>query len=70
MLANILLDEVDLSVWLKVTIDIEFSDLITTMTCDTIVPDVQVVKDHFSFVAILHVNTSPSLVDTGHLELV
>ena len=39
-------------------------------TSNTAVPNVQVVKDHFGFVAILHVNTSPSLVTTGHLKFI
>jgi hypothetical protein len=68
VLTNVLLDEVDLAVRVKISVDFEFSDFVTTTTLNLIVPNIHVVKDHFDFIAVLHVDTSPSLVGTSHLE--
>jgi hypothetical protein len=68
MLADVLLDKVDLAIGFEVTIDSEFPDVVTSATFNAVVPDIHVVKDHFGLVAVLHVNASPSLVDTSHFE--
>ena len=70
MLTDVLLDKVDLTIGLEVTIDCELPDLVTTATFDAVVPDIHVVEDHLSLVAVLHVNASPPLVDTSHFETI
>ena len=70
MLADVLLDKVDLTIGFEVTIDCELADFVTTATFDAVVPDIHVVEDHLSLVAVLHVNTSPPLVDTSHFETI
>ena len=68
MLADVLLDKVDLTVGFEVPIDSELSDCITSATFDAVVPDIHVIEVHFGLVAVLHVNASPSLVNTSHFE--
>ena len=68
MLADVLLDKVYLSIGFEVTIDSELSDFVTTATFNAVVPDIHVVEDHLSLVAVLHVNSSPPLVYTSHFE--
>ena len=68
MLADVLLDKVYLSIGFEVTIDSELSDFVTTATFNAVVPDIHVVEDHLSLVAVLHVNASPPLVYTSHFE--
>ena len=70
MLADVLLDKVDLTIGFEVTIDCELADFVTTATFDAVVPDIHVVEDHLSLVAVLHVNDSPPLVDTSHFETI
>lgn len=70
MLADVLLDKVDLTIGFEVTIDCELPDFITTATFNAVVPDIHVVEDHLSLVAVLHVNSSPPLVDTSHFETI
>jgi hypothetical protein len=70
MLADVLLDKVDLTIGFEVTIDCELPDFVTTATFDAVVPDIHVVEDHLSLVAVLHVNSSPPLVDTSHFETI
>jgi hypothetical protein len=68
MLANVLLDKVYLSIGFEVTIDSKLSDFVSTATFNAVVPDIHVVEDHLSLVAVLHVNASPPLVYTSHFE--
>ena len=68
MLADVLLDKVYLSIGFEVTIDSELSDFVTTATFNAVVPDIHVVEDHLSLVAVLHINACPPLVDTSHFE--
>ena len=68
MLADVLLDKVDLAIWFEVTIDSELSDIVTSATFNAIVPDIHVVEDHLSLVAVLHVNACPPLVDASHFK--
>lgn len=68
MLADVLLDKVHLTIGFEVTIDSEFPDVVPSATFNAVVPDIHVVEDHLSLVAVLHVNASPSLVDTSHFE--
>lgn len=68
MLADVLLDKVHLTIGFEVTIDSEFPDVVPSATFNAVVPYIHVVEDHLSLVAVLHVNASPSLVDTSHFE--
>ena len=68
MLPDVLLNKVHLTIGFEVTIDSEFPDVVTSATFNAVVPDIHVVEDHLSLVAVLHVNASPSLVDTSHFE--
>ena len=68
MLADVLLDKVDLTIGFEVTIDSKLPDFVTTATLNAVVKDIHVVEDHFGLGTLLHVNSSPPLVDTSHFE--
>jgi hypothetical protein len=68
MLSNVLFGKVDLTVALEFTIDFKLTYFVRTASIDAIVPDIHVAEYHLSFIAVLHVDTSPSLVATSHFE--
>ena len=68
VLPNVLFDERDLSVGVPVAVDGKVADLVSSITFNLIIEDVQVVNLHFMILAILLVHALPDLVGAGHLE--
>ena len=68
VLPDVLLDERDLSVGVPVAVDGKVADLVSSITFNLIIEDVQVVNLHFMILAILLVHALPDLVGAGHLE--
>lgn len=70
MLSDVLFDEANLAIWLETSIYSKISNLITAASINPVVPKIDIIENHLSLNAILHVDTSPSLVSTGHFESV
>lgn len=68
MLADVLFDKSNLAVRVPVSTDGKVTNLISSITFNLIIEDVQVVNDHLMILIILLVDTLPDLVGAGHLE--
>ena len=71
MLVDVLFDKVHLGyliIRFEVTIDSELSYFVTTATFNAVFPDIHVVEDYLSLVAVLHVSSNPPLVCSSHFE--
>lgn len=68
MLADVLFDKSNLSARVPISADGKVTNLISSITFNLIIEDVQVVNDHLMILVVLLVYALPDLVGAGHLE--
>jgi len=68
MLTDVLFDKSNLAARVPVSTDGKVTNIISSITFNLIIEDVQVINDHFMILIILFVYALPDFVGTGHLE--
>lgn len=68
VLTNVLLDEGNLTVGVPVSVDSEFTNIVTTLSLNLAIENIQIINGHLMFSSIIMVLTFPCSVCTGHAE--